>query len=330
MMRFIPTFFTRLCALFLIAAALHSCAPDKNGIYINDKISSGKRDKFKALTDQLFAAAKSNDEPTIEGLLSREMLADPKYKRTFEMMYNESKAGKYTILDQYYIKTKASDTSYTLRPPDSLYKLPISASTRETYVALMVLEQGGDKWLATAVYGNYDYGWRLGELHFDHYAINGKTAPELYALAKADYNKGFLVDAMNNLEYATKCLRPAETWQYKQEDDIAKFYGEVSTDAYNKYNFPIIIPAPGSPAIFRIMTQTMPGGGYAPTIKYLTKIDVRDTVALKKEFEGVKKVIGKLFPGIDQDKKCIIFSAYNKRPEGNSNPLSYDMVDVLK
>jgi len=329
-MRFLQHSFTRLCALFFIAATLHSCSPDKNGMYMNDKIRSGKRDKFKALTDQLYAAAKSDDEPTIEGLLSAEMLATPTYKRTFEMMNNESKDGKYTMLDQYYVKTKATDTTYKLSPPDSSYKMIVSTSTPETYIALMLLDQGGDKWLATAIYGNYSYGWKLSSLHFDHYAINGKNAPQLLALAKADYAKGYLVDAMNNLEYATKCLRPSETWQYKQEDDIAKYYGDVSTEAYNKYNFPIIIPAPGSPAIFRIMTQTMPGGGYAPTIKYITKIDVRDTIALRKEFDGIKKAIGKILPGIDQDKKCIIFSAYNHRPEGNSNPLSYDMVDVLK
>jgi len=323
----LKTFFTRLFALCIFLTVLHGCETDQPpGVYQNDKINGGLRDELHKLDDKLFAAGKANDLPGVEALLSREMLDNPAYKRTVDMISNNSKLEGYTILDEYYVKNVKEGGTNELKPANGSYNFGLAAPAREMYVALMVPNSKVDKWLITATCSKLDYGWKITGLDISLYAINGKTAPGLLTFAKEQYAKGYVINALNNMELATKCLRPSATWTYANEKQIADYYAFVANDAYRKYQYPIIIPIPSKPQIFRIMTQTQQGGGYVPTIRYLTKVNVHDTVAVKKEFESIKTAVGKALPGIDHDNPLVIFTAYNERPSGNSNPFSFDMV----
>jgi hypothetical protein len=300
------------------------------GIYNNDKINSGLRDDIHKLNDRLIAAAKDNSLQGVEALLSQDMLSNNEYKRTTEMISNQSKSGKYTVLDEYFVNNLNPGHHDELVPADGSYKIGFQSTSAQSYLSLLLVETGGDQWLITAVYSKLDYGWRITELDFGHYSINGKNAPQMLTFAKQQYAKGYLINAFSNMELATKCLRPAPIWEYKNEKEIGEYYGKLSDEANHKFQFPIEIPIPSKPQIFRIMTQTQPGGGYVPTVKYVTKANVRDSVALKKEFQLIKTAIGKALPGIDHDNKRIIFSAYNERPKGNASPFSFDMVYDLK
>ncbi|MBW4889781.1 hypothetical protein KXQ82_08640 [Mucilaginibacter sp. HMF5004] len=318
---------TLLTLIFTLPGCESSQPP---GIYQNDKINSSTRDKIHQLDDQLFAAAKDGKLQDIEALMAKEMLENNDYKRTADQIGNNTKSGKYTLLDEYYIHNTNPGHNDEIKPANKAYKLGYHSVTSESYLSLMLLENGDDKWLLNVAYSKLDYGWKITSLDIGHYSINGKNAPELLAFANEQYKKGYLVNAVNNMELATKCLRPSQIWEYPNEKQIGDYYSLVSAEAYQKFKFPILIPIPSKPQIFRIMTQTQKGGGYVPTVKYVTKVDVRDTVALKQEFEGVKKAIGQALPGIDHDNKLIIFSAYNERPTGNTNPFSFDMVYKLK
>jgi hypothetical protein len=318
-------------ALLSLVLILQCCETKQPaGIYNNDKINSGLRDDIHKLNDRLIAATNENSLQGVEALLSQDMLSNNEYKHTAEMISNQSKSGKYTVLDEYYINSLNPGHRDVLSPANGTYKISLQSTAAQSYLSLLLVETGGDQWLITAVYSKLDYGWRITELDFGHYSINGKNAPQMMAFAKQQYAKGYLINAYSNMELATKCLRPAPIWEYKNEKEIAEYFGKLSGEANRKFQFPIVIPIPSRPQIFRIMTQTQPGGGYVPTVKYVTKANVRDSVALKKEFELIKPAIGKVLPGIDHDNKRIIFSAYNERPSGNASPFSFDMVYDLK
>jgi hypothetical protein len=320
--------FVALCTTVFTFPGCESKQP--LGIYRNDKIGSDTREKIHSLNDLLVSASKEGKLTDVENIMAKDMLTNPEYKHTVEMIGNESKSGKYTLLDEYYINNAKEGHNNDLAPESKDYKLGFHSETAESYLSLILLENNGDKWLLLAGYGKYDYGWRLNTLNIGHYAINGKTAAQLLTFAKQQQQKGYLVNALNNMEWAVKCMRPVEAWQYTNEDEISNYYGKVARLAAKAYQTPIIIPIATKPHIFRIMTQTSKEGGYVPTIKYLSTINIHDIPALQKEFEGVKKSIGKVLPGIDHDNKCIIFSVYNEQPDGNKNPISYDMMYDLK
>jgi hypothetical protein len=86
---------------------------------------------------------------------------------------------------------------------------------------------------------------------------------------------------------------------------------------------------PTHPRIFSISTQTTPDGVF-PLVYYMSSIKLKDTAALRKENEIIKKVTGKVIPGIDKDKKYVFYDAYNEWPRSDRSVDRYDMTDKLK
>lgn len=56
-------------------------------------------------------------------------------------------------------------------------------------------------------------------------------------------------------------------------------------------------------------------------------INLKDTIALKKENENIRRVIGKVMPGSDMDNKYIFYSAFNTKPGGGKTVDHYDITD---
>jgi hypothetical protein len=326
----------KLFGVLCFVIALQSCEKDKPGTYANDKISSGKRQDFHKLNDQLFAAFKDNKTDQVENMMSRDLLDNPAYKRTVELISNQSKSGNYTTLDEYYINNvtdQKPQSSYDIKITSSgtdPYTISYRSPSQETYIALLIPKGPADQWLVSAFFDKYDYGWKLSKLEFAPYSFSGKTAPGLLKLAKQQHAKGYLVDAVNTMELATKCARPNDEWQYNNEAEIYQVYGNAMNEANAHYHFPLTIQqVPTKPQIFRVLTQTMPEGVF-PMIYYISKINVNDTTAVKKENESIKKVIGQILPGIDKDKEYLLFSAFNERPTGGKSVPSFDMVAKLQ
>jgi hypothetical protein len=65
-------------------------------------------------------------------------------------------------------------------------------------------------------------------------------------------------------------------------------------------------------------------------IYYLTNVNLKDTVAIKKENETIRKVIGKTITGIDQENKYVFYSAFNEWPTGVKTVEHFDMKQKLK
>jgi hypothetical protein len=110
---------------------------------------------------------------------------------------------------------------------------------------------------------------------------------------------------------------------------MSSFYNKVLKEAYGLYRFPLAIKqVPSHPYIIRIFNQTTPEGVF-PMIYYISSIKVQDTTAIKQENENIKKVINQTLPGIDQDKKYVLYSAFNKLPSGMKVD-HFDMTAKLK
>lgn len=320
-----------LTAMLLVAAMLQSCGPGDPGVFKNGQIKPGKLNDFHQLDNILFDALKTNKVSDAENLMSKTLLSAGDYKRTFEMASSQCRSGSYDILDEYYIiNYKPSDTHTipTTAADGNKYTFYCTTITEEMYVAFMVPKAKGDKYLLTAVFCKYDYGWKLNDLEFEPYTITGKTAPQLYKLAKKQYDKNYIVDAYISMSLVYKCMRPNILWIYPQNKEMEELNGML-VDVMNSYTYPLVMKnVKTKPKIFQVTHLTTDEGVF-PSIEYVTTIDINNTDALEKEKEEMKDHIGKSFPGIDKDKKYIYFTAFHEKPSSKYMPPFVNMVGKL-
>ncbi|MEN0056904.1 MAG: hypothetical protein AAGC65_24710 [Mucilaginibacter sp.] len=324
----------RLLAFLLITFAIQSCEPRQPGSWKNDQISSSDREKFHKLNDELFSRLKINDEKDLEQIMSRDLINYPYKNRSVELVSNRVKATDYTLLEEYYVVNKYIDVDTVKTTSTNLnsYSIIYQGLTHQMYLAFFVPKNKtiANQEMITAVYSKYDYGWKLSDLKVRSYTVNGKTAPQLYQQAKESYRKGYLMDAFNTASSAILCSHPSTLWRYAKEPEFTYFYNTVMKEAANHYKFPIVIDqVPTHPRIFNIFNQTTPEGDF-PMIYYLSSIKLTDTTAVKQENERIKKVITQTFPGIDQNKKYVLYSAFNERPDGKKTVDHIDMESKLK
>ena len=325
---FKPLFF-----LFTVVA-LQGCV-EKPGCQINGQISQGKRDDFHAMNARVLKYLKANSMDTLSADLSKDLIDYSGTLRQVELISNQLKSSDYSLLDEYYIvkDTTNVDSTVSIASPEkgrNAYKLLFTGQPGETYVALFLPKTGSHKYLISIEYYKYNYGWKVCSLDLGQYSINNKTAPEYYEMAKEEFVKNYLANAVFDLQMADACLRPSEIWQYPMTTKIANHYGDVINKVNAMYKFPLVLDqVPTHPKIFSIMSRTINDETY-PAVFYISSVKLADTVGLRKENEDIKKVIGTLIPGIDKDKKALIYSVYNQMPSAEKEVDYFDMIDAFK
>jgi hypothetical protein len=320
--------FSLLSCIFI----LQGCGPGKSGIWKDAKIKSGVRDEMHVLNDTLLNTLKDNRYKALQFILSRDMMENTGLMATAERLSVYSKRGKFSLLREYYVVGKPG-TSVTISERElgiNNYDIHFHNEVAETYLAFFVQKGLTNQRILTAVYNKFDYGWKLSSIDVNQYTFNGKTAPELFEQAMQRYNKGYLVDAVNLMSVSSQCAVPTDSWEYQKSSQMAKFHGMLLQQANAAYKFPYMISGVSThPQLFSIATKSTDEGQF-PQIYYLSKIKLKDTVAIKKENEEIKKAIGKVMPGINADKKYVFYSAFNEKPNPKTSVDHFDMTDKLQ
>jgi hypothetical protein len=327
-MKPITAYQLKLSGILLLLFVLQGCV-EKPGLWKNDQIKAGKRDDFHALNDQAFRDLKANDPKRLGLIMSRELIDNRSTSRTVELIGNRLTDYKYQLLDEYYVvnKYKDDDTIKSTVTGANRYSLYYPSAAKEMYFAFFIPKTGENKYLVTTIYAKYGYGWKLNTLDLAPYTINGKTAPELFKLAKEQYDKKYLIDAENTLALATTCLRPTSIWQYPDENEISDFYGKVMEETNKKYRFPFLLSAlPLRPKVLNVYNKTTDEGTF-PMIYYMTHINLKDTNAVKAENALVRKELSRMLPGIGKYSKYVFYDAFNKWPSGTETVDHFDMID---
>jgi hypothetical protein len=329
----------KLLCLLSIFSVIKSCNSYTPGIWINGKIESGKREDFHALNDQLLKGLKANNPREVEAVMSKDMIEDNGRLRQIELCGNRLKEGDYKLLDEYYVVHKDSDILDASKRNKSIkktdpginsYSVNYTADTREMYIAFFIPKSIPNKYMISAVYCKYSYGWKLSDLEVYPYASNGKTAPELFKEAKEMYDKKYLLDALNDVQLALTCAKPYNGWQYADENEMGDFHGKVIKEINMKYVYPFTLTAvPTHPRIFSIDTKITPEGVF-PLVYYRSTVKLSDAAGLQKENDNIKKVIGKLIPGIDQNKEYVYYDAFNEWPRSDRSVDRVDFIEKLK
>jgi hypothetical protein len=243
------------------------------------------------------------------------------------------KDGEFTALDEFYIVNppgaKGHDSISVTNHGVNNYRIKYDATQPETYTGFFVQKGVPNGALVTVTYSKLDYGWKLTALETEPYTMNGKTAPELYELAKDCRIKGYLFDVANLMGEASSCMQPSLNWTYPDAKAMAKFSAIALIDANRRYRFPYTIEVSTQPRIISIQTRRTKEGVF-PEIYYQSKIKLSNTTGLQKENMEVRKALITAMPGIDKNKKYVYYSVFNKLPSSYESVDRYETIDTLK
>ncbi|WP_373397483.1 hypothetical protein V8V91_23450 [Algoriphagus halophilus] len=322
--------------ILLIALGLQSCNVGTTGTWKDENIEQSLKTEIARLDEKVLEAITTNNSDLVKSIMSDKLLEKigKDIDQLIEQAGNVITTTDYRILNQFLATNSTTGLGNTvISGVNGLndYFILYQALNEEMFISLIIPKNGIDEFIVTNIYGKYPEGWKLNIIQLGQYKVNGKTAPELYSEAKAKYEKGYLMDAANNMFLSSNVSNPANKfWQYQKEDEMKKFYEKVMTEINSEYKFPITIEAIASkPQILTIYPQGT-ADGYFPMIEYLTNLDLKDTVQTKAEYEEVHSEIIKSFKGIDKDKDYIFYKAFSEMPNGKTPVPTYGFVKELK
>jgi hypothetical protein len=305
-----------------------------NGIWKNDQIGQDIRNKIKVLNDKLFYGVKNDDLKSIKSILSDSLFENSRnsLENIIGNISSSIKSDKYFPWDEYFVRNSSVNVSNTISSGETTkdaYILDYFALNFEMYVSLLLIHERTSEILITCIYGNYGGEWKLNILQFGKFKFYDKSAMDFYQMAKYDYSKGYLIDAANSMLIANACLTPAgKIFQYKNEKQFALFYDKVTNEVKSKYELPLILKNIFSqPEVFNIYPLGTDEGIF-PMVQYLTKININDSILLKKENQKVKKEVNNIFYGINKGKKWVFYQAFNELPEGSKRVDHFGFVDI--
>jgi len=318
---------------FAIALAIlfaHSCVTVP-GSWKNEKISSGKRDDFHQLNTEVLRYLKANDPKGLKALLSKDMLGENN-ERLVELISNRLTDNPYDLLDEYYVVNRYRDTdTVAIKDGDiKRYAMIYPYAATEMYFAFFVPKKPESKYMISLIYAKFDYGWKIIKMELAPYTVNGKTAPELFGLAKDEYDKKYYQAALNNVSIAIKCMKPCSYWRYPEEQDAIVFNNKAMAAANEKYRYPMLLKQVSTgPLLLRVYSKNTDDGTF-PLIYYMTHFNVNDTNAVKKENLQIRSAVKKIMPGLDEGSPYIYYSAFNKEPTGYETVDHFDMIEKLR
>jgi hypothetical protein len=327
--------------ILLLAGLLSilSCQFFVSATNINDHIDPNVRAEIAQIDKKLFDAFYAKDVKSVKQLMSKGLLdsAGSNIDTIVAKVGSTIRTKSFTVVDEFYTTNAAVGGGVTLMANKGNvndYTIQYKALNSKMYAVLLKSEGMPINLAILAIYGKYDDGWKVNILSANNYDVLDKTAPEYYALALEKYRKGDTIDACSNIIIASQIANPGgEHFSYNDENDMKNFYNSTIAEANSTYHFPITVrQVKTQPQIFAVTPQFIgetAHRGIFPIVKYKSSIDLKDTVALKAENLALQKVIGTIFKGITEDKKYIVYHAFNQVPDGKTMGNRYGFIQQL-
>jgi hypothetical protein len=290
----------------------------------NDHIDNVSRNQIKLLDDKVIASFYEGSAQKLTSMFSDKLkaAAGNKTDDLIKMVHPLVTTKDYTLLDEYLTKSPTiGGTTSVLKgvSGDEDYQVNFEIMAKQTYVSLIIYKTPLKDLLVTCIYGKNDDGWKINILRVGVYKILGKSAFDFYKQAKVRYEGGNLIDAWNNLCMAKQTAVPAENYfVYFKLPEMESFGNKVDAELRDKFPLPMTIREIKTLPQILVEEQAVINEGMFPSVSYLTKIDLKDVKALTAENDEIKKVIGKIFPGIEKNKKYVFFKAFNEIPNGKT------------
>jgi hypothetical protein len=315
--------------LFLITALL-GC----NGaaFWKDENIASETKQEINKLNDQIIDGFIQGKQNLVLEVCSEKLKDKSKDDLLGLIMQvgNTLDKSHFKIKNQFQIKNTSEGAltqAMSGLSGDKDYIIKYQIESKESFITVGYFESDHSSLAFTTVYEKNGSKWELDILNIGQLTIDNKDAYDWYRIAKNNYDKGYLVDAANDIAILSQILQPAgKYWQYQKEQEMKSFIDRVMAEINNRYKFPLVLDHVSSkPEIFRIAPQPIDEGIF-PFVLYTTKIDIGDTASLAKECDNVHERIGNTFPGLDKNNKYIFYRAYNKVPRDGDTTRYFGMI----
>jgi hypothetical protein len=322
--------------LILISLPILITSCNVGGMWKDDNIDPKVKEQIHKLNYEIIDGFVNNNPEKVFNICSDKLLEQG--KNDLSMLIQQTRQSfsreDYKILNEFYQKNTSTDAQTNVMTGisgDHDYIIGFKALNKEMYVSVGYFDNDLNQTSLTLIYGKYGNDWKLNIMQVGTLRIMDKDAIDWYQVAQQNYDKGYLIDAVNDLLLANQLLKPAnQFWQYQKEKEIQEFGQKVMADINSKFTFPMTVDyVKTKPQIFNIYPQGM-NEGYFPMIRYTTSLDLNDTIRLKKECDEIHSKIGDLYYGIDKNKKMIFYRAFKSIPTGNVPVENYGFVQEIK
>ncbi|KAA5536594.1 hypothetical protein F0919_02685 [Taibaiella lutea] len=330
----------RLLLLMLIALCiLPGCnLPFKQDTAKNSEIDKNIKSEVQKTNEALINALMDGNMSSFKNITSDKLIdiMDKDRSDTLILTYGKAISNKhFKVLDEFYTKVPFENKLVNIENNSRKgmeYTLSYQALNKESYTSMLVADVDSfHEVLITVIYGKYGPNWLINIIYFSDYSFFGKNARGLFANARRCMKDSNIVDAHLNIMMAQSCSKPnGETLKYKSDSAINNYLDYINRIAAAKYIFPVpIITIDTKPEILKVAPQIISNAGVFPMVYYKTIVPLKEIARLKAENELIRKRIGSVFKGIDQNKKYVIYRAYNEIPQGNKVVDYYGFLDDL-
>jgi len=306
--------------LCIISFLMLSC--NFNTFYIakNDSIPVVDREEIKKMAGKIYEDLVRNRREYIlsisDSLLIRKMYvfdSDCKYL-SFDNEGNVKKLDEYLIKNTQYLNIDSvcsDEHGYVFRfKPDILsyvYLLPLKLTDKKiTCLLSLVFNKNGDIWKLSNLFIGGGY-----------YAFNDHTAIDYYQFSKEAYKQGKLLSVYFYNQFILNSMYPALNYfHYKDEKNMTEFINKINTEVMYKKIFPLAIENVNyEPQILNVSTKLINGNihkkGLYSYIYCMSKIDIMDTVKIRRIASDINKVIDKYIPEVNNVNDSIGYRFYN-------------------
>lgn len=301
----------------------------KNEVLQNDKIDGKLRAEIAVLTKQAYKSLCDNNYGALSQLFSDSLLyqVTPDFAQKFmPQIQRVIKDRPSMAFDEFYIRTVKAVDSVGIQggKADNAYSLRYLTGGKESYISMLVSGDSLNEVMVTLIYVKVDGKWKMNSIIGEDYSLSGRNAVAQYQHAKALYNKGHLIDAVNLMSLTGHCAAPAgRMFSYAKEKEMSDFYDTVSNAVKAKYPLPYTMgEVTTKPQMVNVHYEVLERR-FVPMVVYQSSIMLTDTVSLAKENDEMQKNIGRIFPGLDQNSTAILYRAYNQLPQGEGDQKPY-------
>lgn len=314
--------------IFLAIALLSACSVGTS--WKDDNIPSDVKSEVNAINDQFIEALRAGNSTALRTMCSPKLLEkDGSTLDAFFTQFPEiMRSDRFITLHAFYESnsSEGKQVKCSTGTGNHDYSIDYKAINKESYVIVGTVKSPDriGQCALVMIYGKYGTDWKLNILRVGMLSYEGKDAYAICEEMRGLFRKGDLADAVLKTELLSSVIKPGtDIWTYKKEKEIQKTAAAIAKEAQKRFILPYTCTTIATqPVIFRVHLQEVREGIF-PLISYDTKLNIKDTSALKVECDALHAAIGTIYPGIDLNNTTIFYRAVDHIAQNDQDTTEY-------
>lgn len=316
--------------IILLIFSLTACGkaedPPKEEVTVlkNGKINADIIKDIEAVDDKVIEAIEKNDTKLAEETVGKKLAPNI-------LDFNETigKIKKIKSKDKFYLSfegepQKGSVVSEKIN--DNCF-INLQLNFNEQVYSVTELTTGKIKYSIATIYYKSNDEWKLNDIKYAKYKIDGLTAIDFYNKSEKDNELMKVINLFNAKKLA---VDNNDVYKFLKQSEIEKTYNSTVTNYYEKNPLPIKFDLEETDvfSITDIGSTFSVKYGVILSLNIYTSTYLDNTELIEKNVETVNKDIKKTLPDIDGEFKYIEYIISNK--EDSSEAADTDQLSIIK